>query len=266
MSSSSYEPVAIGIPVSNPYPSLPYSRNFPNEPDTESSQLVNNHAQYYYPQQYGHGQQSVPGQFHGPNQQSQFIVAPVDPERIKLGSKIADIDKRLDSEWYFVYKVLLWLTIIGSAIRLLKLPISYILTAAFDPDFKWSSAIIFTVGNFLLFGSTAWTLQNSLVFKNAMNDKSLEGARKGFKSMVHNSIYFVVISIIIILALECGRNPLLENLQMDNFIPSSLVEIIFLYAPFTLFGFWATKKIVELLEERETIVQEVKTRFGVDLA
>ena len=274
--SSSYKPVAIGIPVSqNPYPSLPYSQNFPNEPDTESSQPLNNPPKYYYPPIYG--QQPVPmnqpGQFY---QQPQYMMVPVDPERIKLGAKIADIDTRLDSGWYFVYKIHLWLSIIGSAVWLSQLSFCLVVFLFLGKgdfsEFQMTTAqlvtfkIVATVVLLFLIALCLWTLHYSAVFKNAMSNKSLEGARRGFKSMVANFICGFVLIICVIAAIELMINVSSHHSKKENWVPYYVQAIVYLYALPTFLQLFGAKKVMDLLAERKTFVHELNTKFGTNLA
>jgi len=261
------------IPASqNPYPSLPYTQSFPDEPETESSQLVaplHNHPQHYYPPHHvsGYGQQPVPyGAVQGSNQHPQFMAIPVDPERMGLGMKISDIEKRLDNGWYFVYKIYLYINIVVSVISILQLSVCLLVLPILEEDFKGAPAFFFTGILLFLGGLYGWVLHYSLIFKNAMSDKNLEGARRGMKLMIGNSVCSFVITIVLIGAAEFVKRGLPRDLQKESWVPYYVQAFVYLYALPTVLKLWGAKKVINLLAERETFVHELNTRYGTNLA
>jgi len=282
---SSYQQIPVGIPASqNPYPSIPYSQNFPDEPVPEASQLqapLNNPPQHYYPPQQYYGQQSVlmgqPGQFYGApqgyNQQPEYMMVPVDPERRQLWTKIKNIEERLGNGWYFVYIVWLWFIIIGSILAVIQLVGSflfYLIVSSFERERRNGMYQESAFTNFVEFISFfvqiswyVWSFQQSLVFKNAMNDKNLNAARRGLKSMIWLSGYYLVTFI--------AHNVFLpstfpKEFQDKGFLASFLIFFIILCAITTYLKFYGAKKIIELLAERETLVLDFNTRYSANLA
>jgi len=282
---SSYQQIPLGIPASqNPYPSIPYSQNFPNEPDSEASQLqapLNNLPQQHYPPQQSYGQQPVlmgqPGQFYGApqgyNQQPEYMMVPVDPERRQLWTKIKNIEERLGNGWYFAYIVWLWLGIIGSVLGIVQLAFAFLLVlilSSFERErgnemyqesaFRNFLGLIFF---FVQISWYVWSFQQCLVFKNAMNDKNLNAARRGLKSMIWFSVYYFVTFIAHNLFVY---SVLPEKLQERGVLAFVLQVYIVLFAIGTFVQLYGAKKVIELLSQRETLALEFNTRYGANLA
>jgi len=287
---SSYQPVSVGIPASqNPYPSIPYSQNFPNEPDSEASHLkapLNNNPQNHYPPQqhypphHFYGQQPVamgqPDPFYGApqgyGQPPEYMVVPVDPERRQLWTKIKDIEERLGNGWYFAYIVWLWIGIVGSVLGVFQLAMSFLVLLVisnFERDigrgYQESGFINFLGFIFFLVQISwyVWSFQQCLVLKNAMNDKNLQAARRGLKSMIWFAVYYFVT---FIAHTVFFYSILPENMKEKGVLSFVLQIYLVCFAIGTYVHLYGAKKVIELLSERETLALDFNTRYGTNLA
>jgi len=249
------------IPASrNPYPSIPYSQSFPNEPESsESSQLQaplsNNNQQYHPP---GHFNAQVapmnqPGQLSGPNQgynlPPQYMLVPIDPERKRLEAKVQDLDERIKSEWYFVYKVWLWIqsgfaALAGGNFLIVCLIVLFHRELLLFPSILYKLLVCFCI------------IHQCIVMKKAMDSKNLEGARRAFKLMIYFVLSLIVTFVGSVLAIYMKFGSLGQ--REIEFLATPLITLG-LEMFFQLFG---ARQVIKLLEEREVIIKELDSRFA----
>jgi len=272
-----YQQIPVGIPVSqnqNPYPSHPYSSNFPDEPEHESPQIqvpsANINHQQFHPQYYYNGQQPIPmvqpGQFYAPGQaypQQQYIMvanpAPVDPEKAKLEKNIQDLADRLDSGCYFIYKIWLYLTVGFSGLTGAQCCLSLLISVVFIRE-KEAWAVFLT--NIIVLSWCIWLIQQALVMKNAMSNRSLEGAKRGFRSMLWFSAYYLLTFLSFVLTIEALMEDLPRDTKDESWMIAYVVAFIVGYVFPVFVNLFGAGKVISLLANREALVLELKTQFG----
>jgi len=254
---SSYQQISTS---KNPYPSLPYTQNFPDEPESsESSQLqvpLSNNSQQYNPPHPFNSQgapvnpsgqlYSAPQSFHQP---AQYMMVPVDPERKRLEAKVHDLEERLKSEWNFVYKIWLW--------------IQTGLAAFAGGHFVVFSLIVLSRGEMLAFPSILYKLlvciciiHQCFVMKKAMDLKDLEGARRAFKLMIYFGLSLIVTFVGSVMSAYMIFG-YLESRSLEHLIR----PLVFLGLQ-TFLQLFGARQVIKLLEERESIIKELDSRFA----
>jgi len=249
----------------DPYAMHPYSPNLPDQSDLESSQSIHDNQQHN-PQSSNDPHQPVhmayPSTFYAQdqaeNQQHDIMVENSflgDSERILLKMRIREIEKILDSGWYWAYK--LWL--VGNLIFsisgvpcLFSLVIELIVLAG-DPQDQGTIKRVFILAIWLTW--CIWLGQQCLRVKNAMQYMSLEGTRRGFRSMRWFSVYHLVTFIVFVWLCEGFR---FERERLTMYVCLSVV----LYTIPTFLRLFGAIKAISWLEKREDVVVELEKRYG----
>jgi len=238
----------------------PYSQSFNAESGSRFHQSSSNNNNQHDNAQHSFSGQGAPnnqqGQFydrqgHEYNQQQHNASGDFtyeDQDSRRLEEKIKGLEERLDSGWYFAYKIFLWYNIVSygfaGIIGLLGLFGSLLALSAGEVAGFFIILFVFHV--------SAWAFYNCLAMKNAMNDKNLEEARKASRSMVWYAIYSgIVLAIfrftyIILVSRKQARN-------MPGF-ESVIVEIVI-----KLYG---GNKVLNLLKKREKAIGELNSHCG----
>ena len=261
---NSYKQIPVGIPVSqNPYPLHPYTKNFPEEPESES---LHANPQQYYPSQ-GQGKFTIgqPIQSYGPsqayNQPAQYVVVgsvvASDPGKKKLERKIRDLEGKLDKGWYHAYYTWLFSMAVGAALLFIQ---SLILFCFLLGDGEFGVVPIFIMGD-LLMANCVWFIQQTLVVKNAMNGKNLEAARRGLISMTRFAVFYFVSLIVFIGLLDYLRREHDSGPAAPWYL-LYLAMLIFAYVTPVWINIFGAKKVIGLLENREALILQCKTNYG----
>jgi len=262
-----YQQIPVGIPVSqNPYSHHPYTKNFPEEPESEAPQVSHNDQQYYPSQEQLPISQPVQfyaaGQPYDPSSQYMMVGNPVTsstgPTKKKLERKIRDIDAKLEKGWYNAYYNWLYFLLVYSGMMAVQSVMSIVVLLV-SGEFV---ALPVIIGGVLGVAMAAWTMQQAFVLKNAINGKNLEGARRGLKSMNIYAIgYFVAFIVFIILTEVMKRD--LNGGEDGNWVVLYLVMFVFGYAVPIWINIFGAKQVIKILENREALALECKTKFGV---
>jgi len=259
---TSYLPV--GIPISqDPSTKHPYSQNFPDEPDSGSLNIQlpstdNNKESHPH---YDHNRQQPiqlahPVQSHAPdelyNQLSQLVVigtpVQVDSEIQILKKRIKDIENRLDNGCYYAYLVYLYLNM-GCC--------HFAGISSFVALFYAEQRNIETIcwmGVFLSW--CIWLAQQCLVMKNAIKDKNLEAARRGYRSMIGYSMYYLFTFTVLLLALRASLRERYQYERFENEGLKTLSVFIIMYAIPTFLKLFGAIKVISLLEKRRGLIYE----------
>jgi len=247
------------IPTSkDPYAKHPYTKDFPDHVDLESSQTVEkDDPQTRYDDQVAHGIQfDAPGQ--GNNQRKEVMSANSahgEAERRKLKKKIRDIETILNSGWYRAYKQWLLGNLICclSAVPCLIGLIVQLIAFVRKPQ---DTGIVQWIWIFLIWLTWClWLAQQCQVLKNAMNYNNLEGAKRGFKSMIGFAIYHLATFVVLLWLCEGSR---FEEERQMLYIGLFVVG----YAIPTFIRLFGIKKAINWLEKRYTLVLELETQYG----
>jgi len=172
-----------------------------------------------------------------------------------LKIRIREIEKILDSGWYWTYK--LWL--VGNLIFslsgvpcLLALTIELIVYID-DPQDQDTIKWVFLLTIWLTW--CIWLGRQCLRVKNAMKYMSLEGTKSGFKSMRWFSVYHLVTLVAFLWLCDGFR------LEREN----SYLYIGFcvgLYTIPTFLRLLGARKAINWLEKRKALVVELESRYG----
>jgi len=264
---NSYQPASLDFPFSSQVPDVhPYSQNFPDEPDSESFQVQVPSAennQQINPEDSFSCQKAVqvayPSQSHplvqAPYQPQYLMVAdskPVDPQKRRLEEKIEHFEERLKSGWYMAYKVWLYMNIIFCLLMIFCFWIWLVVSVVLYLQKPEGKIGIMEVDIWLSATWSIWLLQQCVVVKNAMNDRSLEGAKRGLRSMIWFSFYYLVT---FFAPLLFGEERLL--IPYDQFF----VAFLIMYMIPTFVKLFGAIKVLNLLEEREPLVVQLNENF-----
>jgi len=182
------------------------------------------------------------------------------PTKKKLERKIRDIDAKLEKGWYNAYYNWLYFLLVYSGMMTVQSVMSIVVALVLE-EFK---AVPVIIAGVLGVGMCIWTMQLALVLKNAINAKNLEGARRGLRSMNMYRIACFVAFIVFVIILEVIKKEL-NGEEDENWVVLYLVLFVIGYVVPMWINIFGAKQIIKILEDRETLILECKTKFGAVL-
>jgi len=185
--------------------------------------------------------------------------APVDPERRKLEKKIQDLEDKLDSGCFFIYKIWLYLTIGCSGLTGAQCCLSMLIGVIFIRE-KEAWAIFLT--NIIVITWCIWLIQQALVIKNAMSNRSLEGAKRGFRSLLWFCAYYLLTFLSFVFTVEAISANLPKDTKDESWLIVYVIAFIVGYVFPMFVNLFGAGKVISLLANRDALVLELKAQFG----